>query len=62
VKTAFDRFTAKMDEAMRCAFENTLRELVTEASQAGATFAARHPMTEEPRALVAGDQPADLIS
>jgi hypothetical protein len=61
VNTAFDRFTAKMDEAMRCAFENTLRD-VKEAWQEGATFTARRPMSEEQRALVAGDQPADLIS
>jgi hypothetical protein len=37
------------------AFESAIKQLVMKAWEAGAAFAARYPMTEEQRELVAGD-------
>jgi hypothetical protein len=42
VNTAFDRFTAKMDEAMRCAFENNAAR-AREGSLAGRRYVRRSP-------------------
>jgi hypothetical protein len=50
-----DNAVPKLARLQQEAFERAIKQLVSEAWEAGAAWASRYPLTEEQRELLAGD-------